>query len=109
MSEQGDISLKVGESYSFHSGTIDTVWGVTYAGMPNDRHFSIAVGNTLHAYNLYFSKTQDKIKIKNVILELKKVTKENIIFQYLEKKEKNKWSFLYLKGFKIYYQATNYI
>lgn len=83
--------LQIGEAYRLSINQLHHL-DVVYAGMPNQDTFSIVrrtdCPNQITSYNLFYPKDHREIKIKfgdhEFDLEVKNVTPEEILLEYVE-------------------------
>ena len=84
MSKVQEHSLKIGESAVIKRGLITKV-SLIYAGMPNDKVYSLVVsrsaGHNSLAYNLYIPIDQRQIDISEVKLTIESVSPNEIHFR----------------------------
>ena len=81
MSGIAERDLKVGESVVIRRGFITKV-SLIYAGMPNDRVYSLVVtssaGHNSMAHNLYIPLDQQRLELSNVNLTVSSVSPTEI-------------------------------
>ena len=81
MSKAEEYNLRIGDSALIKSGFITKV-SLVYAGMPNDRVYSLVVtcsaGHNSMAYNLYIPIDQQRVKISEVNLTIRSVSPTEI-------------------------------
>jgi hypothetical protein len=84
MPKAREHSLKIGDSALIKRGFITKVL-LVYAGMPNDKVYSLAVncsaGHNSWAYNLYIPIDQQRIEISDVRLTIGSVSPNEIHFR----------------------------
>ena len=81
MSKVAEHNLKIGESALIKRGFITKV-SLIYAGMPNDKVYSLvvtcSVGHNSLAYNLYIPMNQQRVELSNVNLTISNVSPSEI-------------------------------
>ena len=84
MSKVQEHSLRIGESAVIKRGFITKVL-LVYAGMPNDKVYSLVVsrsaGHNSLAYNLYIPIDQRQVEISDVKLTIEHVSPNEIRFR----------------------------
>jgi len=84
MSKAKEHGLKIGDSALIKRGFLTKV-SLVYAGMPNDKVYSLAVscsaGHNSWAYNLYIPMDQQRIEISGVKLTIENVSPNEIRFR----------------------------
>ena len=84
MSKVKEHGLKIGESALIKRGFITKV-SLVYAGMPNDKVYSLVVtrsaGHNSLAYNLYIPIDQQRIEISDVKLTIESISPNEIRFR----------------------------
>ncbi len=84
MSKVQEHGLRIGESALIKRGFLTKVL-LVYAGMPNDKVYSLAVsssaGHNSFAYNLYIPIDQQRIEISDVKLTIENISPNEIRFR----------------------------
>jgi len=81
------ITISVGEKKTLRPSLVKWI-GLVYCGMPNENTFSLSymenAGYQGYALNVYYPKSMNKIKIKNVKFNVVSVTPEKITIQQIK-------------------------
>jgi hypothetical protein len=81
-----NYTLRLGESVAVRRNFLATTWSVTYAGMPADGRYAVAItwrmGHQASSYNLYFTESDREIPLKRGRLRLVETSPERITFSY---------------------------
>ena len=80
-----EFMLRVGEKAKVRSRFFGRSWFVTYAGMPADDRYSIAVtwamGHQASSYNLYFNASAKEIRFDGGELNIQEMSSDRIRFR----------------------------